>query len=474
MILPADFISETRSLLGSEYPLLEAALQARPTISIRLNPAKGLKDLPADCVAWCDTGYYLPERPAFTFDPLFHAGAYYVQEASSMFLEQAIRTYAGGPVKCLDLCAAPGGKSTHLLTALPGGSLLVSNEVIRSRSYILAENTTKWGSPHVIVTHNDPEEIGGLTHFFDMIVVDAPCSGEGMFRKNPESISEWSAGNVALCASRQRRILHDSWGALKPGGILIYSTCTYNLEENEENLHYILAGLGAEALSVPVKEAWNITGPLKYSYPVYRFFPHKTKGEGFFLAVVRKKEDGLPPYRKRPEKEKGKAKSAVPAAPCHWLLQPEAYQIEMRGHTITAFPQSATDDLQTIAARLQIVSSGVSLGEVKGRDVVPCHSLAMSTAFNRAAFPVADLTWPDAIRYLRKEAVALPAAFPKGYALATYKGCPLGFVKHIGNRSNNLYPQEWRIRTECRCNPNDMENKINARGFPGEESKTIG
>jgi 16S rRNA C967 or C1407 C5-methylase (RsmB/RsmF family)/NOL1/NOP2/fmu family ribosome biogenesis protein len=471
MVLPVDFISETRALLGDEYPLLEAALRTHPAVSLRLNPAKGLKSLSTDRVGWCDTGYYLPERPAFTFDPLFHAGAYYVQEASSMFLEQAIRAYAGGPVKCLDLCAAPGGKSTHLLTVLPEGSLLVSNEVIRSRSYILAENTTKWGNPHSIVTHNDPKEIGGLTHFFDILIADMPCSGEGMFRKNPESMNEWSAANVSLCASRQRRILHDSWDALKPGGILIYSTCTYNLEENEENIQYIVTELGAEALPVPVKEAWNITGPLKYNHPVYRFFPHKTRGEGFFLAVVRKKEDGAPPYPKRQKKEKGRTKSAIPADVCNWLVQPEAYQIERREQTITAFPQSLAGDLQTIAARLQIVSSGINLGEVKGKDILPCHSLAMSTAFNRNAFPAVDLTWDDAIRYLRKEAITLPDNLPKGYALATYKGYPLGFVKHLGNRSNNLYPQEWRVRATCERNSNDMENKINACGFITENQK---
>jgi 16S rRNA C967 or C1407 C5-methylase (RsmB/RsmF family)/NOL1/NOP2/fmu family ribosome biogenesis protein len=465
MILPADFISETRALLGDEYPLLEAALQAPPTVSLRLNPAKGLKRLPADRVGWCDTGYYLPERPAFTFDPLFHAGAYYVQEASSMFLEQAIRAYTEGPVKCLDLCAAPGGKSTHLQAILPAGSLLVSNEVIRSRCYILSENTTKWGSPYTIVTHNDPKEIGELRRFFDIIVADAPCSGEGMFRKNPESISEWSAGNVSLCASRQRRILHDSWDALKPGGLLIYSTCTYNTKENEENLHYILTELGAEALPVPIKEAWNITGPLAYNHPAYRFFPHKTRGEGFFLAVVRKKEDETPPHQRKQKKEKGKAKNAIPAGPCNWLLQPEAYQIEMRENTITAFPQSVAGDLQTIAAQLRIVSSGVGLGEVKGKDIVPCHSLAMSTAFNRKAFPAVALAWDDAIRYLRKEAITLPDSLPKGYVLATYKGYPLGFVKHLGNRSNNLYPQEWRIRAACEYKPNDMGNKINACGL---------
>jgi 16S rRNA C967 or C1407 C5-methylase (RsmB/RsmF family)/NOL1/NOP2/fmu family ribosome biogenesis protein len=465
MILPSDFIAATRALTGDDYHLLEAALRDNPPVSIRLNPAKGLKSLPADRVGWCDTGYYLPERPAFTFDPLFHAGAYYVQEASSMFLEQAVKTYMEEPVKCLDLCAAPGGKSTHLLTVLPAGSLLVSNEVIRSRSYILSENTAKWGNPHTIVTHNDPKEIGELTHFFDVVVVDAPCSGEGMFRKDPESMNEWSAVNVALCASRQRRILHDSWNALKPGGILLYSTCTYNIEENEENVHYMINELGAEALSIPVKGEWNITGPLKYSHPVYRFFPHKTRGEGFFLSIVRKKEGGMPLNRKKQKKEKGKAKNTVPPGACNWLLQPEGYQIEMRRNTITAFPQSLADDFQTIAARLQLVSSGVSLGEVKGKDILPCHSLAMSTALNRAAFPVVDLVWDDAIKYLGRESITLPDGIPKGYVLVAYKGYPLGFVKRLESRSNNLYPHEWRIRTKCGNYSDDMKNKINACGL---------
>jgi 16S rRNA C967 or C1407 C5-methylase (RsmB/RsmF family)/NOL1/NOP2/fmu family ribosome biogenesis protein len=465
MILPSDFIDATRALLGDEYPLLEAALPDNPPVSIRLNPTKGLKNLPAGRVGWCDTGYYLPERPAFTFDPLFHAGAYYVQEASSMFLEQAVKTYMEEPVKCLDLCAAPGGKSTHLLTILPAGSLLVSNEVIRSRSHILSENTTKWGNPHTIVTHNDPKEIGELTHFFDVVVVDAPCSGEGMFRKNPESINEWSAGNVALCASRQRRILHDSWNALKPGGILLYSTCTYNMEENEENIHYIINELGAEALSIPIKNEWNITGPLKYNHPAYRFFPHKTKSEGFFLSAIRKKENGMSLNRKKQKREKGKAKSAVPPGVCDWLLQPEEYQIERKENTLTAIPQALAGDFQTIAAQLQLVSSGVDLGEVKGKDILPCHSLAMSTAFNRAAFPVADLTWDDAIKYLRKEAITLPGGIPKGYVLVAYKDYPLGFVKHLGSRSNNLYPHEWRIRTKYDNYLDDMKNKINACGF---------
>ena len=293
MALPIDFITRTRALLGNEFDSFEAALQADVPVSIRINEKKGAPipaaDTPDNRVAWCDTGYYLPERLSFTFDPLFHAGAYYVQEASSMFLEQVIRSHVKTPVRCLDLCAAPGGKSTHLAACLPEGSLLVSNEVIRSRSHILAENIAKWGNPNCVVTNNDPKEIGRLTHFFDVIVADVPCSGEGMFRKDTDSTGEWSIANVALCAGRGRRIIHDIWNALKPGGLLIYSTCTYNTEEDEENVHHITEELGAEALPIPaVKDEWQITGPLKYNHPVYRFFPHKTKGEGFFLAALRK------------------------------------------------------------------------------------------------------------------------------------------------------------------------------------------
>ena len=222
MALPIDFITRTRALLGNEFDSFEAALQADVPVSIRINEKKGAPipaaDTPDNRVAWCDTGYYLPERLSFTFDPLFHAGAYYVQEASSMFLEQVIRSHVKTPVRCLDLCAAPGGKSTHLAACLPEGSLLVSNEVIRSRSHILAENIAKWGNPNCVVTNNDPKEIGRLTHFFDVIVADVPCSGEGMFRKDTDSTGEWSIANVALCAGRGRRIIHDIWNALKPGG----------------------------------------------------------------------------------------------------------------------------------------------------------------------------------------------------------------------------------------------------------------
>lgn len=449
MTLPIDFITLTRVLLGEEFNQLEVALQTDAPVSIRINKNKGTPTPSAMRVQWSDTGYYLPERLSFTFDPLFHAGAYYVQEASSMFLEQAIRAYVSGSVKCLDLCAAPGGKSTHLLSLLPEGSLLVSNEVIRNRSHILAENCTKWGACNTIVTNNDPEEIGNLTHLFDVIVTDVPCSGEGMFRKDTDSTNEWSMANVQLCAGRQRRIIHDIWNALKPGGLLIYSTCTYNTKENEENIHYITEELGAEALSIPVEAEWQTTGALRYSHPVYRFFPHKTKGEGFFLAVLRKAEGDFAEIKlkSKSKKEKAKTTPAVPPIVNEWLNEPERFHFEMREEAIQAIPKKHYETWKLLTSQLNIVSAGINLGEIKGKDILPGHALALSTAINKKSFAQAELNWEDAVKYLRKEALILPEQTKKGYVLVHYQGYPLGFVKHLGNRANNLYPQEWRIRT---------------------------
>lgn len=470
MALPIDFINRTRALLGEEYEKLEEALQAEVPVSIRINKKKGTSAPTAGVpVGWCDSGYYLPERLSFTFDPLFHAGAYYVQEASSMFLEQAIRTFVGEPVCCLDLCAAPGGKSTHLASLLPEGSLLVSNEVIRSRSNILAENTAKWGNPNTIVVNNDPEEIGRLTHLFDIIVTDVPCSGEGMFRKDADSAGEWSVANVSLCAGRSRRIIHDIWNSLKPGGLLIYSTCTYNTEEDEDNIHYIIKELGAEPLSIPIREEWQIAGALKHDHPAYRFFPHKTRGEGFFLAAVRKAEGETEVAKIKSKNKKEKGKAAPTAIPCgieQWLNTPEDFRLEMRGDTVQAFPAAHWHNYQRIAATLRIVSAGIRLGEVKGKDILPAHALALNTALNREAFTAVELNYDDAIRYLRKEALLLPDGTEKGYVLVAYGGYPLGFVKHLGNRANNLYPQEWRIRTGYL--PDEAKTKAIKRTFASD------
>lgn len=467
MNLPSEFAERTLDLLGEEtYHALETALQAEAPVSIRVNLTKQEAEVAGERVPWSSSGVYLPQRPTFTFDPLFHAGCYYVQEASSMFVEQVLRTYVEEPVTMLDLCAAPGGKSTHARSVLPEGSLLVANEVMRNRSQILAENLIKWGNAEVVVTNNDPADFNVLTNMFDVILTDVPCSGEGMFRKDPVAVDEWSVDNVRICWQRQRRILADIWSALKPGGLLIYSTCTYNKEENEENVAWIVRELGAEVLEVPVSSEWGITGNLiGEDFPVYHFLPHKTKGEGFFLAALRKNilscqseqneafvamGDGREKVKKGKLKgEKGKQSPSilVPKEAKICLRQPDEFQFEMKGTKVVAFPKVHLPEYIALQQTLRIIHAGVTIGEIKGKDLIPDHSLAMSTALDRDAFPQAELSYEQVIAYLRKEAVVLEEVIPRGYVLLTYQGVPLGFAKNIGNRANNLYPQEWRIRS---------------------------
>ncbi|MCL1932442.1 MAG: rRNA cytosine-C5-methyltransferase [Candidatus Azobacteroides sp.] len=432
MYLPETFIIRAKELLGDEMAAFEKALTEESPVSIRLNPRKINADslsetLPlSESIPWAVDGYYLDNRPSFTSDPLFHAGCYYVQEASSMILEYFVRNYFPQPAKVLDLCAAPGGKSTHLSALLEDESLLIANEVIRSRANILSENLIKWGNPNTWVICNDPAEIGkSLPAFFDVIVADLPCSGEGMFRKNPAAIAEWSINNVQLCAERQRRIVADVWPALKPGGILIYSTCTYNREENEENLDWICCEFDAELLEEP-----------------RRLMPHKIKGEGFFIAGIRKKEK---PFTDRIVKGKTGTFHASPFADC--LSFPENYIFVSDNSRWIAVPANHYSDYLRVKNSLRILSAGVALGEMKGRDRIPAHDLAMSNALSEAAFPRREVDKETALSYLRKEALRniLPE-IPKGYVLITYKGHPLGFIKNIGTRANNLYPQEWRIR----------------------------
>ena len=457
MNLPQSFVERTRQLLGDEqYPLFEQALGTEVPVSIRPNRMKCNLPVAGEPVPWAPSGIYLEKRPTFTFDPLFHAGCYYVQEASSMFVECVLREYVQEPVVMLDLCAAPGGKSTLCRSVLPEGSLLVANEVMRNRSQILAENLMKWGHPEVVVTNNDPADFTDLTHLFDVILTDVPCSGEGMFRKDQVAVDEWSLENVDICWQRQRRILSDIWPALKPGGLLIYSTCTFNREEDEDNVAWIARELGADMLEVPVEEAWGITGNLiGDSFPVYRFLPHKVKGEGFFLAVLRKHAGEVETVEPRAEKKKkaskdvkGKAPQlSVPKEAKDWLQIPGDYQLTINGTNVQAFPKSHETVYTLLQQYVKVVHAGITLGEMKGKDLIPHHSLAMSTALADGAFPKAEVTYEQAIAYLRKESLVLDAGIPRGYVLLTYQNIPLGFMKNIGNRANNLYPQEWRIRS---------------------------
>lgn len=423
MNLPKEFETYTRKLFGEErYALFLKGLDQDSPTSIRLNTFKlkeneGISEtLIPQQIPWCKEGYYLNERPNFTFDPLLHAGIYYVQEASSMFLSHVLRQLIKHPVTMLDLCAAPGGKTTCARTAIPDGSLLFSNEPIGKRAQILAENIQKFGHPDIVVTNNYPRDYKKTKLVFDVIVADVPCSGEGMFRKDAQAIEEWSLQNVEKCCQLQRSIITDIWDNLRPGGILVYSTCTFNAHENEENIAWILNHYDAELIEIPVEKEWNITSsvignPLNDGriFPVYRFIPGLTKGEGLFMAIIRKAGDN------------------------ENLNNPN----DIRSDKIVAEANK----------KLKVLVHGVKKNIEKGKNIIPDHSLALSIVGNKGKFPAIEIDYSTSISYLRHEAIVLPPDSPKGIVTLQYRGVPIGFAKNLGSRANNLYPQEWRIKS---------------------------
>ena len=445
MELNAEFVKRTESLFGKDvYARFMQALDEEPVVSIRHNGLKRYSGTMGDDVPWASTGCYLAERPVFTADPLFHAGCYYVQEASSMFLEQVVRKYVNTPVRVLDLCAAPGGKSTHLHSLLPAGSLLVSNEPMPIRAQVLAENVIKWGNASSVVTKNEPADFAPFRNFFDFVLVDAPCSGEGMFRKDFFAVEQWSVANVRQCAARQREIVADIWDSLRPGGIMVYSTCTFNREENEDCVEWIVENLGAEALGVDVAAEWGITGSLTTEgLPVCRFIPGFTKGEGLFMAVLRKDGDGAvaQPRMPRLKQADSKVKNEVET----WLKKPAEFDFVMRDDTVVAMPKEHTAAMMALCQKLRVLHCALPIAEVKNNKLLPLHSLAMSVELEPSAFRRVEVEKEKALLYLHREALQF-AGEPVGYLVLMYKGAPLGFVKNIGNRANNLYPAEWRIR----------------------------
>ncbi|MDR3653524.1 MAG: rRNA cytosine-C5-methyltransferase [Paludibacter sp.] len=440
MNLPEDFVNRTTRLLGKEYLLLEQALQEKAPTSIRVNDKMSYQ--PSDeHVNWCESGYYLKERPLFTADPLFHAGVYYVQEASSMFLYQVIKQHFPFAKTVLDLCAAPGGKSTLISQTLPQSSLLVSNEIVRSRAYILAENLIKWGNPNIFVSNNEPKDFESLCGFFNAIVIDAPCSGEGMFRKDPNAIQEWSEYNVTLCAARQREIVRSVWDSLATDGVLVYSTCTFNREENEDNVQWICEELGAELLTMNLNGNNDIT----VSDFGYRFYPHKTRGEGFFISVLRKTS-----YQNRVQRNKNDIKKAIKFTSKNdismlSLHDSDRWSIILENNQFNAYDSDRFSDFALLNKKLKCMHSGILLGELKGLDFIPSATVALSKKIDKKSVEIADVDYKTAISFLKKEAIYFPD-LKRGYILISYNGQPLGWVKNLGNRCNNLYPQEWRIR----------------------------
>lgn len=479
MPLPEDFLQSLTGVPGFHREAFVRVHEEAPApTSVRINPAKtaignrqsamgngqneqaflsrenktadaSLVHLPfpvADCspVPWCATGYYLPRRPSFTFDPLFHAGCYYVQEASSMFLEQPLRQLLNlsKPLKVLDLCAAPGGKTTHLLSLLSPESLLVSNEVIKPRSLVLMDNVIRWGSANAIVTNNDPKAFQKLPGYFDAMVVDAPCSGSGLFRKEPEAIGEWSLHNVALCSQRQQRILADALPALKQGGVLIYSTCSYSKAEDEAIADWLVQEMEMENLPLNTQDFQGVveTASPKAGARGYRFYPDQIRGEGFFLSCFRKKtHKGAGKWRPvKPEVISAKEKGAL----TNWVADEGLAFVRFR-ESITALPQNLFDDFLLLQPLLNLQYAGVQTGEVMKDKLVPHHALAQSRIV-KADIPATELSPEDAIKYLQRQDLSrLPET--TGWQVARYAGHNLGWMNALKNRVNNYYPKEIRI-----------------------------
>ncbi len=457
--LPEEFKTQISDLLGSSAEdLFESLDNSTAPVSVRNNPNKfGIGSSigygpDTEPIPWCPMGVYLPERPSFVEDPIWHSGGYYVQEASSMIVYQLRQLMtAGEALKVLDLCAAPGGKSTLLSSILPAGSVLVSNEPISQRASILAENTAKWGSPNVIVTEADPEKLVPLGETFDMILVDAPCSGEGMFRKDEQSRKEWSVDLVKLSAKRQQRILNAAWQLLKPGGYLAYSTCTFNTLENEDNLAFLQETFGAESIELQMDKEWNLGRELKGSAIAYRFWPHRQKGEGLFFAVMRK-TDSLHAHsgmkKKAAKKMSQSDKRPIIPGLKVFINDNDRYEWRWMGDNVLhALPKQVAQlatDLTSISVRMR--HAGIAVGMEKGKDLIPTPALALSTEVDVESFDTMELSKQEALNYLARQDIATPTDLPRGYILVTYLRRPLGFIKHLVNRSNNLYPAEWRIR----------------------------
>jgi 16S rRNA C967 or C1407 C5-methylase (RsmB/RsmF family)/NOL1/NOP2/fmu family ribosome biogenesis protein len=436
---PIEFENRIKNDAFLGEKLLEALNLDAPT-SIRCNKSKiegNLLPIDAAPIPWTENAYYLKERPIFTLDPLFHAGLYYPQEAGSMFLEKVLNQlpFPENPIM-LDLCAAPGGKSTLITSFLDNKGLLLSNEVINSRAKILKENLTKWGYSNTLVSNNDPKDFQRVPNFFDCIVIDAPCSGEGMFRKDLAARNEWSESNVDLCSGRQKRIVMDVWSSLKPGGFLIYSTCTFNTQENEENVSWFKENLSCEHVNLdfhPLQKDRNEFG----AYAL----PHLLESEGFYIVVLQKEALDF-----RPTKFKNTNRQIKQVKESKFLskfVDLSNKKIIEWNNILFAIPEKFSQEIIELHEQLRLLKMGTELGTSIREELIPVHALALDATSNLYSQKV-EVSKEQALHFQKGETFELQAA--KGYNLLTFEGVNLGWIKHLGNRFNNLYPKEWRIR----------------------------
>ena len=453
-VLHSDFVAQLSAELGDHQAalLVDALMNSPQPTSVRLNPHKAFATPPSgESVPWCEWGRYLPERPRFTVDPHFQAGRYYVQEAASMFVGHLLMEALGGEIpqgiRVLDMCAAPGGKSTLYSSIVGDKGVVVANEVIRTRATILADNVMRWGVGNTVVTSNDPSHFGSLEGWFDVVAVDAPCSGEGMFRKSEEAREEWSPDNVRLCAARQRRIMADAWKALRPGGVFIYSTCTFNRTENEDNMAWLAEEFECEHIAIECPEEWGIVRTVANVAECFHFYPHRTTGEGLFAAVVRKggesRGNSRPPKARKSPFGVVDKQSAVAVG--RYINKQAQVHLATIGENIYAYPQAHWDDVRVVCEQMSAIYSGVRVGQLFGKKFKPDHALALSTIVNTSATPTVELSLEDAIRYLRREELAEVGELADGVNLLLFEGAPIGYTKRIGPRTNSLMPKELRI-----------------------------
>ncbi|MCS6824363.1 MAG: RsmF rRNA methyltransferase first C-terminal domain-containing protein [Cytophagaceae bacterium] len=447
--LPKDFIEYIKTSRKDDADDLLESLNNTSVTSIRIHPEKGIHDFKqTERVPWASNGFYINERPSFTLDPLFHAGSYYVQEASSMFLEQFFLQHVNvnQPLVVLDLCAAPGGKSTHILSLISGESLLIANDVVKTRAHILSENIQKWGSANAIVTNSPVEAFSKMRSMVDVVIIDAPCSGEGMFRKDINARNEWSIAHVKACSMRQKKIIQEVWPCLKEEGILIYSTCTLNEFENEQNIEWLKENFPVTPLTLSIPAQWNVEEVNHNDVYAYRLLPHKVRGEGFFIAAFKRCEaNTLSKNFNRKNKIPSHQKSMT--TDVSNLVNTEEHFLYFYQDSIFMLPETLRPEAMEVMSNAYVIHAGLHVCEVKKKNIIPSHSLALSPLYVLNSFPDLELDKESAIAYLSRKDFFL-VDVPDGIYRATYKGVGLGWLKKIQNRYNNYYPSEWRIRIQ--------------------------
>jgi len=453
-MLPPAFIQQLQTILPLSHNQFFAALQTPAPTSIRLNINKltNVNYTNYSPVAWSKMGFYLTQRPIFTLNPLFHAGGFYVQEAASMFIEQFITQYQRerGEIKtAIDLCAAPGGKSTHISSLLSANSLIISNEIVKNRAFILVENVQKWGNLNHVVLNENPDKLSEkLAGWADLLLIDAPCSGEGMFRKDPESVKEWSPQAVENCAARQKKIIDAAAQMLAPNGLLIYSTCTYNRAENEEIAAYLFDNQDFEVFNLTnTDKNWGVEISEQGKSQIYKFFPHQTQSEGFSIFAAIKKGGEIGTNKKATAKNL-QLLSPKQYQPFSHLIQTKDISWINHQNNLRIFPSFAIDKIAYLYQNCNVLHAGATVGELIKTELRPAHNLALLTNLAENAFERVELSMENALHFLRLDNFQLPQNAPKGWLLLTYENLALGFVKNIGDRFNNYYPPNWKIRME--------------------------